>query len=188
MRPLYAFALFLLALTSSCTSYPPLPTVQSVDLDRFLGDWYVIGHIPASSEASAYNAVESYRRGEDGEILTTYTFRDGGFDGPIESMHPTGYVTDQATHATWGMRFAWWWPFKLEYLITYLDDDYRTTIIGRTARDYAWIMSRDPRVSEREFAMLVEELRRQGYETAKVRRVPHRWPDPELDAARSKSE
>lgn len=162
-------------LLSACRSYPPLPTVAHVDLPRFMGDWYVVAHIPASAEAEAYNAVESYRLEPDGTIATTYAFRDGGFAGEIVVMQPNAVVRDPASNATWGMQF--FWPLRFEYLVTYLDDAYRTTIVGRTARDYAWIMARTPDVSAEEFARLEAELVRQGYDLAGLRRVPHRWPD-----------
>jgi apolipoprotein D and lipocalin family protein len=161
---------------AACHGQPPLPTVPRVDLPRFLGDWYVIAHIPASSEANAHNAVESYAAGPDGTIATTYAFRDGGFDGPFEVMRPNAIVRDRATNATWGMQF--FWPIRFEYLITYLDADYETTIVARTARDYAWIMARTPELPEAELQHLVETLRRQGYDMTKLRRVPQRWPDP----------
>lgn len=173
--------IFALAATS-CASYPPLPTVQALDLERFMGDWYVVAHIPASSEERAYNAVESYALREDGVIETTYSFRDGGFEAPIEVLRPSAIVRDRETNATWGMRF--FWPFRFEYLVTYLDSGYRSTIIGRTARDYAWIMTRDPRVSEVRMQELIDELRGQGYDVARLRRVPQRWPDPEIERAR----
>ena len=166
-----------LAALAGCRSYPPLPTVPYVDLKRFLGDWYVVAHIPASSEANAYNAVESYGLQADGTIATTYAFRDGSFDGPIEVMHPSAIVSDTKTNATWGMQF--FWPLRFEYLITFLDPDYQTTIIGRTARDYAWIMARRPELTEAEHSALAAELQRQGYDPKLLRRVPHRWPDPE---------
>jgi apolipoprotein D and lipocalin family protein len=159
-----------------CASYPPLPTVDHVDLPRFMGAWYVIAHIPASSEADAFNGVETYRLEPDGTVATTYAFRRGAFDGPVEVMQPNGVVWDTETNATWGMQF--FWPFRFEYLITYLDDDYSTTIVGRTARDYAWIMARSPELSEERYLALVAELEGQGYDTTLVRRLPQRWPDP----------
>ena len=162
-------------LLSACSSHPPLPTVASVDLQRFMGSWYVVAHIPASSEVRAHNAIENYRLEGDGTIATTYAFRDGGFDGPITVMEPSAIVRNRKTNAEWGMRF--FWPFRLEYLITYLDADYDTTIVARTSRDYAWIMARRPDLSEARLQELIEELRRQGYDPTKVRRVPHSWPD-----------
>jgi len=59
----------------------PIRTVPSVDLSRFMGDWYVIAHIPTFVEDEAYNAVESYRLDDDGTIATVFTFRQGSFTG-----------------------------------------------------------------------------------------------------------
>ncbi|HMQ21933.1 MAG TPA: lipocalin family protein [Planctomycetota bacterium] len=171
----------------SSSSSPPLATVPFVDLDRFVGDWYVIAHIPASVERSAHNAVESYALADDGSIETRYVFRDGGFDGEVVVLEPHGRVRDTASNAEWGMRFAWWWPFRLEYLVTYLDDAYETTIIGRSARDYVWVMSRSPAMSDERYAAMVLEVARQGYDASKLRRVPQRWPDPGHAAALERS-
>jgi apolipoprotein D and lipocalin family protein len=162
----------------SCASYPPLPTVPTVDLQRFMGDWFVVAHIPASSERNAYNGVESYSLTPDGTIATTYVFREGSFDGEVEILRPSAVVLDSATNATWGMQF--FWPVRFEYLITYLEADYSATIIGRSARDYAWIMSREPELSEERFTTLAAVLASQGYDSAKLRRVPQCWPDNEL--------
>ncbi len=171
-----ATGLAVIVALGACRSYPPLPTVEHVDLLRFMGDWYVIAHIPASSEAEAHNAVESYRLDPDGSIATTYAFRDGGFDGEFVVMQPSAVVRDLISNATWGMQF--FWPLRFEYLITFLDPQYQMTIIARSARDYAWIMARRPDVDEATYGVLVDALGKQGYDTSKLRRVPQRWPDP----------
>jgi apolipoprotein D and lipocalin family protein len=61
---------------------PPLEAMdRKVDLERFMGDWYVIGFIPVTipffSEEGAHNGLESYRLTDEGVIETTYTFRKG---------------------------------------------------------------------------------------------------------------
>ena len=168
----------LLFTTGACAPLQPLATAPAVDLDRFMGDWFVQGHVPAGAEETAHNAVESYAR-EPGSkrIETTYVFRKGGFDGKLKTMEPTGFVEDSATNATWGMRFLW--PFKAEYLIAYLDEGYTETIIARRKRDYAWIMTRDAEIPEERYEALVQRLLEMGYAPSKVRRVPQRWPDAE---------
>jgi apolipoprotein D and lipocalin family protein len=72
------------------------------------------------------------------------------------------------------MRFLW--PFQAEFLVTYVDGDYTQTIVGRNKRDYVWIMSRRPEIPAGEYDRLVRELASQGYDVAKLRRVPHRPP------------
>jgi apolipoprotein D and lipocalin family protein len=149
----------------------PIHTVESVDLKRFMGDWYVIASIPTFIETDAYNAVESYQLAEDGTIETTFRFRKGGFDGPEKIYKPRGFIEDRQSNAVWGMQFVW--PFKAEYRIIYLSNDYERTIIGRTKRDYVWIMARQPSISEEDYRRLVKFIEEQGYESGKLRRVPH---------------
>jgi len=161
-------------LVSGCgASLPPLKTVDRVDIPRFMGDWYVIANIPTWIEEGAHNAVESYRLDTDGTIATTFTFRKGGFDGPVKRYEPRGFILDTTSNATWGMRFVW--PFKAEYLIIYLDAEYRQAVIGRSKRDYVWIMARGPEMPEAEYQRIVDWLTTIGYDTRRLQRIPQRW-------------
>lgn len=138
-----------------------------------MGDWYVIASIPTRLEKGAHNAVESYRLRPDGVVETTFTFRKGSVDGKLKRYHPKGFVRDKRTNAAWEMQFVW--PFKAEYLITYLAEDYSVTIISRNKRDYVWIMARTPRIPEADYARLLELVGEQGYDISQVQRVPQRW-------------
>ncbi|HEY5656600.1 MAG TPA: lipocalin family protein [Myxococcota bacterium] len=158
---------------------PPLEAMdRKVDLERFMGDWYVVGFIPVAlpffGEEGAHNGVESYRLTDGGVIETTYTFRKGAFDGPEKRLTPKGWVHNTETNAEWRMQFLW--PFKAAYLIAYLDEDYQRTIIGVPSRKYVWIMSREPELAEAEYQALLDRAARLGYDREKVRRVPQQWP------------
>jgi apolipoprotein D and lipocalin family protein len=165
----------LLALTGCAASLPPLKTVDNVDINRFMGKWYVIASIPTFIETEAYNGVETYTLDADGTIDTVFTFRKGGFDGPLKRYNPRGFIVDNVHNSTWGMRFLW--PIKAEYLITHLDPGYTQTVIGRNKRDFVWIMARTPQVPEGDYQGLVKELELQGYDISKLRKVPQRWPE-----------
>ena len=157
-------------LISGCQSMPPIQTVQQVDIQRFMGDWYVIANIPTFMEKEAYNAIESYRIDDDGTIATTFTYNKGSFEGPLKKYTPRGFITDTASNAVWGMRFIW--PFKAEYRIIYLNEDYSQTIIGRTKRDYVWLMARTPGISEQDYQQALDFMASQGYDISRVQRVP----------------
>ena len=154
-------------------SLPALKTVDQIDLNRYMGPWYVIACIPTFIETKAYNAIEEYRLLPDGSIDTVFTFHQGSFDGPKKRYNPRGFVVDKVNHSTWGMRFIW--PFKAEFLITYLTADYSQTIIARNKRDYFWIQARTPHISEADYQALLSLLASQGYDITKVRKVPQRW-------------
>ncbi|MGB5250597.1 MAG: lipocalin family protein [Gammaproteobacteria bacterium] len=153
---------------------PPIKPVDHVDLERFMGDWYVIAAIPTSIEKESYNAVETYRLTDDGEIATTFTFNKGGFDGERKEYRPTGFVRDTESNAVWGMQFIW--PIKADYRIAYLSADYSVTVIARNKRDYVWIMARTPEIPDADYAQLITLIADFGYDTSLIRKVPQRWP------------
>ena len=158
---------------SACSSVEPLATVGYVDLDRFMGDWYVIGNIPTYIETEAFNAVESYRLDEDGSIATTFTFNQGSFTGEQKIYEPRGFIKNPESNAEWGMQFIW--PIKADYRIIYLDDDYQLTVIGRNKRDYVWLMARTPSISEQQYDAMVGLMEEVGYDISKIRKVPQQW-------------
>lgn len=168
------FALIAITMTACASRMPEMETVDYVDLERFMGDWYVIANIPTFLEKGAYNAVENYALNDDGTIATTFTFRDGSFDGKLKEYTPKGFVKDKESNALWGMRFIW--PIKADYRIVYLDADYTQTIIGRQKRDYLWIMARTPTISDAAYSRLIEYADSIGYDTSKIKRVPQQWP------------
>ena len=160
-------------LLSACSNLEPLETVDYVDLDRFMGDWYVIANIPTAIETEAYNAVESYRLNQDGSIATTFSFNQGSFSGKKKIYQPRGFVRNSRTNAEWGMQFIW--PIKADYRIIYLDEDYQLTVIGRNKRDYVWVMARKPSIPAVQYDAMVELIANAGYDMSKLRKVPQQW-------------
>ncbi len=154
----------------------PIPPVDNVDLPRFMGDWYVIANIPTFIERESYDAIETYELRDDGKIQTTFRHRKGSFDAEVDTMRPVGTVREGTNNAVWGMQFVW--PIKAEYVIVYVDEGYSQTIIGRSARDYAWVMARTPQISDADYAAHVERLKTLGYDTSKLRRVPQKATGP----------
>jgi len=153
------------------SSLQPMPVVDYVDLERFMGDWYVIATIPTFLEKDAYNPVETYQMSSDGSIATTFTFNKGSLSGPKKIYRPRGFVEDKSTNAIWGMQFVW--PIRADYRIVYLDDDYQQTIIGRNNRDYVWIMARTPMISQEDYSNLVTLVGTLGYDLDALRKSTH---------------
>ena len=168
--------LFSLVLVGGCNStgdLGPIRTAESVDLNRFAGDWYVIANIPTFIETEAYNAIESYSEPVDGKIATTFSFNKGSFDGERKIYRPTGFVKEGTGNAVWGMQFIW--PIKAEYRIVYVDPEYRFTIIGRSKRDYVWLMARNPDIADADYDRLIKIVGEQSYDLRKIRRVPQQF-------------
>ncbi len=155
----------------SCRQGPPIRMAQQVNLDSFMGDWYVIANIPTFIEKGAHNAIESYSRRESDIIDTTFSFNKDSFTGPKKQYNPTGFVTEDSSNAEWKMQFIW--PFKSEYIIVYVDPTYQYTIIGRTKRDYIWIMARKPQIKQQTLEQLIQIAVDEGYDKNLIQLVPH---------------
>lgn len=156
----------------------PLPTVSQVDLESFMGAWYVAGYTPILVDGKAHNATEHYYLKPDGRIQTTYQYRKGGFDGPLKTFRPTGFVHNKETNSEWRMQFVW--PFKAAYLILHYDETLGETIIGHPKRKYAWIMLRKPEHDEATYERLLNKLVELGYDRDLIQRLPQDWSNEQL--------
>lgn len=68
------------------------------------------------------------------------------------------------------MRFIW--PFKADYRIMYIKDDYSQAAAGRQKRDYVWIMARTPEIPEEDYNYLVNFIKSEGYDISKLEKEP----------------
>ncbi len=151
-----------------------MKTVEFVDLERFMGDWYVIANIPTFIEKGATNAIESYKLMDDGmTIKTTFSFFKDSPDGKKKVYRPTGFIYNTKTNAEWRMQFIW--PFKSPFLIIDLDDEYTYTVIGIPSKKYVWIMARESALSENVYKEILENLSHVGYNISLIRKVPQIW-------------
>ena len=161
---------FLLLLVSCQSPKNSLPTASSVDLESFMGTWYVVGYTPILVDGKAHNATEHYYLQPNDRIQTTYQYRNGSFDGSLKTFRPKGFVYNKETHAEWRMQFIW--PFRAEYRIIFLTDDYSQTVIGRSKRDYVWVMARTPTIPAADYERIRDLLAAVGYDLSRLQHVP----------------
>lgn len=167
------FILFILTLTAcSIQQKKSIEPVSEIQLDAFMGDWYVLAHIPALIEKNAFNAIESYKYIEEKqEIETTFTFNHSDYDGPQKIYKPKGYIVPGTNNAVWGMQFIW--PIKAQYIIAYIDEGYQNTIVARDKRDYLWFMSRKSDMTTEKKQWIYKKTEELGYDKTMLRFVPH---------------
>jgi len=175
-KHLYAFLLAVLVTLTGCQSGPqrgdpPMAIAPHVDLPRFMGDWYVHGYTPTALDRNAFNPVESYALNPDGTIATTYRFNQAAFGGPEKVYHPKAKVVDQISNAEWRMRF--FGVITFPYLIVYVSDDYRETIVAHPNRELAWIMTRSPVIDEARYLELRSQLVARNFDLSTLVRAQH---------------
>ena len=157
------------------SEYDQFKLVPKVDLEKYMGRWYVLAHSPNRIENEAYNSVEYYALREDGDVDITFTYREGGFDGEEEVITQHGYVIDRDSNAEW--RVSPFWPIKLPFLVIGLEpEEYRYTVIAGPNRDWLWIMARNTQLPDEDWKEIETLVRDQAFDFEGLRRVPHRWP------------
>jgi apolipoprotein D and lipocalin family protein len=167
----------LVLLASGCASVPeglgPLQTVAPVDVQRYLGRWYEIARYQHRFEKSIVGATAEYSLLEDGRIRVVNSGFKRTLDGPYTQVKAVAWVPDQSRPGALKVRF--FGLFTADYLIFGLDQkDYSWALVGSHSRDYLWFLARTPEISEELFSRMKDIARAQGYDLAKLYKVPQK--------------
>ncbi len=161
------------ALMVSCASTGAGPTVlrseARVDLERFMGAWYVIANIPYWPERGKVASRDEYRLRDDGRIENVYVFRPD-FASPVRRWSGVSRVLPGSHGAHWRVRFVW--PFEADLLILEVAEDYSWALLGHPRRRYAWIFGREPSMDSVEYQRLRARFAAHGYDPERILRVP----------------
>ncbi|MES2817746.1 MAG: lipocalin family protein [Pseudomonadota bacterium] len=167
------FALSAALLLGGCASNgPPPETVGQVDLQRYQGTWYEQARLPMFFQRKCVQSEALYQLQEPSSIAVTNRCRTA--DG--EWIEAKGQAVPQVpgqTDKLW-VRFDNWFSrlfpglTKGEYWVLYLDDDYRSALVGHPNRDYLWLLTREAQASEALREPLLKVAREQGYDTSEL--------------------
>ena len=164
-----ACVLFAAALLSACASPPaPLPTVQRVDLARYVGDWYEIAMLPNRFQSMCVADTRATYR-IDGEAVSVLN-QCRTADGSIEQAEGIAKVVAGSQGAK--LRVSFFRPFYGDYWILDLDPDYRWALVGEPGRDYAWILARDTRLDAATLEQLLARAAALGFDRQAFVRTP----------------
>lgn len=166
-------ALFLIA-SCSTTKDKGQTTVESVDLQRFMGNWFEIARYetPIQSECGAAKITYKMRK-KDIDILNACREKHTG-----KTVHAKGVaeVDNRKTNAIWKVSyvpvFKKWHLFSGSIWIIALDPEYQHAILGHPTRKHLWIISRTPEISPEKYEELIAMARAQGYKTKELIKLP----------------
>lgn len=152
----------------------PLKTVDSVDLERYAGDWYVIANIPYFAERGNVAGRVNYRARPDGRFDDLYFYKKKNFESPEKNAKGIAWIlNDNNTH--WRSRFVW--PFTFDFYVIGLDEEYQILALGHPSRKYGWIMARDPQMTDANYSLWLDKMVENGYQREQFLKVPQRPDD-----------
>jgi len=151
---------------------PPVETVKAVDLSRYTGKWFEIAAFPQRFQKGCHCTTAEYELTAKGTVRVVNTCRRGGADGKVSRAKAKAWVVPNSGNARLKVQF--FWPFKGNYWIIDLADDYSFAVVGDPTRKYLWILSRTPQMSETDYMAAVAAAEAQGYEASRLVRTPQR--------------
>jgi len=155
-----------LLLLTGCTGLPKgIEPVTGFDKDRYLGTWYEIARLDHSFEEGLSKVTAEYTLNDDGSIKVInrgYNEEKGEWE---EAEGRAVFVGDSDVGH---MKVSFFGPFYASYVVFELDDDYSTVYITGYNRNYLWLMSRTPEVSDEVLEAFMERAEVEGFELGEL--------------------
>lgn len=164
----YRLLLFILVLSLTplavSAQKKEIPTVPTVDLQKFAGKWYEIGRIPNKFQAKcAGNVSATYTRKPNGDLEAQNDCL--GTNGIAISAKGDVKVIDKATHsklkASWG-----------DFWIIDLDPQYQYAAVSDEKGKTLWILGRAPKMSDATYQAILRRVETLGFNPGKVAKTP----------------
>lgn len=152
------------ALSCSPKNNLNLNTVQSFDLNRFLGSWYEIARNDHYFERGMDRVMAEYALREDGMVRVI----NSGFKGGRYRSRQAIAKYPRQVGQPGLLRVAFFWRFYSDYRILMLSEDYSLALISGDSDKYLWIMSRTPRITEAQKDAVLREAAARGFDIDKL--------------------
>ena len=158
--------------TMAYAKNPPLKTVESVELDRYLGVWYEVARKPLYFQNKC-----------DRDVSATYTLNENGNvnvdnkcyskDGKLNQSIGEAFVQNAPANSKLKVSFLpsaiRWLPLgRGDYWVLKIDDDYQTVLVGEPDRKYMWVLSRNAHPDEQIVGEYLDYAKSVGYDLSDV--------------------
>lgn len=140
------------------------------EADRYLGLWYEIARYPVFFQEGCTATTAQYAASGPNRISVVNTCRIGAPDGPVEQ------VTGQADIVGPGRLKVSFEnvPFvRGDYVVLWVDEAYKTAVVGVPSGKAGWILARSPAISQTARDAAETVLRSNGYDPDTLIDVPH---------------
>lgn len=144
-----------------------ISAICNVNLERYIGTWYEIARLPHTFENGLDNVTAAYSLKTDGKIEV---INNGIKNGEKSVAKATAWIPDK--NCTGKLRVSFFWPFKSEYNIIKLDEEnYSFAVVTSSSKNYLWILSREPKISDELYNSLIFFVSSNGFDTSKIIKV-----------------
>ena len=151
------------------TNYPDLATVKSVDLGKYIGKWYEIASFPQSFQKGCNCTTAEYFKTDKDYIRVLNSCKKDSINGKLATANGKAYIVDGSGNAK--LKVTFFWPFKGDYWIIELAEDYSYAVVGHPNRDYLWILCRTPFMEETIYHGILKKVSEKGFDISRLVRT-----------------
>lgn len=153
----------------AASANPYLPTAQNVDLQRYMGVWHEIARLEHHFQKNCIGSSAEYALRNDGEVSVVNRCIDER-DGSLREAKGRAWSVDPVDNSK--LKVSFFWPFRGDYWIIELGENYEYSVVGAPNRQYLWILARDPVMDATVYSGIIERLRNQGFPVDNLVRRP----------------
>ncbi|MBP6694391.1 MAG: lipocalin family protein [Saprospiraceae bacterium] len=165
--------LMMISILASCgTRKSDVKTVENVDLTRYAGKWYEISSFPQSFQKGCNGTTAVYTVSPKGYVIVENRCFKGSMKGKESYIKGKAFVVKNSGNAKLKVQF--FWPFKGDYWILDLADDYSYAVVGSPNKKYLWILSRTPEMDENMYNNLISGIAKKGFDIQKLKKTNHK--------------
>ena len=161
--------------TATPAPLPPVSTIATLDVPRYMGTWYEIAKFPNRFQAKCVaNTRARYLAQTDGsvQVLNSCVTADGSTIDALGLAKQVGTVTSPKLQVRFAPVWLSWLPMVWgDYWVIDLDADYQLAAVSDSKREYLWVLSRTPQVNDKAYGALMERLKSQHFEVEKLERT-----------------
>ncbi|MEP6557077.1 MAG: lipocalin family protein [Burkholderiales bacterium] len=163
-----------LLLLGACASQPQatLPTVASVDLAGYMGNWYEIARLPNRFQRDCVADTQASYTLEGDSVAVVNRCRDK--NGKIERAEGVAHVVEGSSNAK--LRVSFFRPFYGDYWILAFGPARQWVLVGEPGRDNAWVLARSPQLPPPQLDAALSRAAELGFDRAAFLRTPQTQP------------
>ena len=140
-----------------------------IDLQRYMGRWYVIANVPYFPERGKVATYDEYILRKDGRIDNIFGFKKA-FEKKERQWKALATVKPDTGNKKWTIKFFGF--LNADYEILEIAPDYSWVIIGHPKREMGWVLARDPKMADELYQSLLKKFEKYDYQTSRFKRVP----------------
>ena len=160
--------------TATPAPLPPVSTIATLDVPRYMGTWYEIAKFPNRFQAKCVaNTRARYLAQTDGsvQVLNSCVTADGSTIDALGRAIQVGATTSPKLQVRFAPAWLSWLPQVWgDYWVIDLDADYQLAAVSDSQREYLWVLSRTPQVNAKAYDALLERLKAQHFDVQKLER------------------